>query len=235
VDKGAVADLFEMTPPDVNVTIHTNFWSLKMVNKDRFDPARFAGLIDDLVPIAQDLVRYQAPDCIAVTGDLIQAAMGVEWNLELARKVQAATNRPAQTSMTAVADALRFLGAQRVAVASPYREEHRGYSAGYLKEAGFEVLAVEGHETNSLQEIRALPHDAPFQTGRRAFEAAPGAQAIFLACPVWTPDHAIEPLEQACDVPVEAGADDRGLSAPYQRLRQAAGERGKIVRDLADC
>lgn len=202
VDKDAVADLFEMTPPDVNVTIHTNFWSLKMVNKDRFERSRFNDLIDDLVPIAKDLVRYQSPDCLAVTGDLIQAAMGKAWNEELARRVQEATDRPVQTSMTAVADGLRSLGVDQVAVASPYREEHRAYSARYLEEAGFRVLAVQGHETNSLQEIRALPKDAPFQTGKLAFESAPGAQAIFLACPVWTPDSHVEPLEQACGVPV---------------------------------
>lgn len=71
-----------------------------------------------------------------------------------------------------------------------------------MEEAGFQVTAVLGHDTGSLAEIRSLPEDGPFHTGKRAFEASCDAQALFVACPVWAPDSHTVALEQACGVPV---------------------------------
>jgi maleate cis-trans isomerase len=197
------ADVFGMTPPDVRLAIFTNTVALSMANAARFDADAFDRQQREVIlDSVRGLVTSARPDFTAVTGDLIQAAMGVQWDLALRDAIRAVTGTEATTAMTAITDALTFLGARRVSVASPFRDDQNVHVRRYLEEAGFEVTAIRGFETHGTAEIRALPADAPMTLGMQVFSADPRAQAILVPCPVWRVSPHIVPLEEASGVPV---------------------------------
>ena len=76
---------------------------------------------------------------LAVTGDLVQCALGSEWNRTTRAMVEAATGRPAATAMTAAVDALREVAATRVVVASPVSRGKLAAVREYLEAAGFAI------------------------------------------------------------------------------------------------
>ena len=65
------------------------------------------------------------------------------------------------------------------------------------------VTAISGYHTNGHAEIHALPMNTPYEKGKEVFLAAPGAEAIYLSCPLWHgATDSIEKLEKEFDVPV---------------------------------
>lgn len=195
-------DLWRMTPADVNLTLYGTNWSLKMLHSGRFDAAAFDAQRDAILEAVRELLLYHDLDFIAVSGDLIQSAMGPAWDRALRESIQEMAGIPATTAMTALTDALEHVGARRVAVGTPFREEQNDYIRSYLEQAGFSVTAVEGYPTSNTKEIRTLPENAAYESGKKAFLAAPGADAIYLSCPVWPSTGAMVPLEQEFGVPV---------------------------------
>ena len=189
-----------MLPPGVELLVYTKLWSRAMMHRGRFDPAAFERRRGEILEAAEELAAYGGIDFAVVSGDLIQAAMGPEWNRALSADVEAAANFPATTAMKAVEDALRHLGARRVAVATPFRDDQNEHVRAYLEAAGFEVTAIAGAETVTTDDLRRLPADlAP----RLAREVAPGADAVYIACPVWRGVSAcLAPLEDELGVPV---------------------------------
>ena len=115
VDK-TYQDFFRMVPADINQIIYTTSWALKMLHPGRFDVEDFMGKRDRVIADVLQLQRYQAPDFFAVTGDLIQAAMGPRWTKELERSIEEATGKSATTAMTAVTETLEDMGVKKVAV-----------------------------------------------------------------------------------------------------------------------
>jgi maleate cis-trans isomerase len=202
VDR-AVLDVFDMAPPDVRMNVFTSALATQMMEAEQFDAAAFdLHHTSRILETVRDLAAYSRPDFTVVTGDLIQSAMGVEWDRALQASISAETNGPAATAMTAITDAVSFLGAERVAVATPFREEQNAYIRRYLEDAGLEVTAILGFPTHGIREVRALPEDAPLTLGKEAFQADRRAEALIIACPIWRVSPHIEPLEQACGVPV---------------------------------
>jgi arylmalonate decarboxylase len=192
-----------MTPPDVRLAIFTNTVALSMANATHFDGDAFdRGQRAVILDSVRALVTSAHPDFTAVTGDLIQAAMGVQWDRALRDAVSELTGSESTTAMTAITDALEFLGARRVCVASPFRDDQNVHMQSYLEEAGFEVTAILGYHTRGTAEIRALPADAPMTLGMKVFTADPSAQAILVPCPVWRVSPHVAPLEAATGVPV---------------------------------
>jgi maleate cis-trans isomerase len=55
----------------------------------------------------------------------------------------------------------------------------------YLETAGFVVTALLGATTVTTDDLRRLPADLAYRLGQRAFVSEPGAEAVYIACPVW--------------------------------------------------
>ncbi len=201
VDR-AVEDVFALLPPGVEMSILTSTHSLSMVNVDHFDAEAYPKRVDEVLDLVGQLDRYARPDVFAVTGDLIQSAMGVTWDRQLRDTLARVTGRPAITSMTAVTDALTRLGARRVAAASPYRPDQNAFMIRYLEEAGFSVVAMEGYACPNIRAIKALPDAAPLELARRVFGLAGEIDAFYMPCPVWRAEPFVESLEQTFGVPV---------------------------------
>jgi maleate cis-trans isomerase len=204
VDEEAL-DVFRMVPRDVRLSIFTNTLAWHRTNAERFDAELFnRGPREQILSDVRGLAAYGHPDFVAVTGDLIQATMGVEWDRALRDDIRAAAGADATTAMTAVTDALTFLGAKRVSVATPFIDEQNECMRSYLEDAGFEVVAIAACPVGgtSIKDLKAIPAGAPLSIGRDVFNMDRSAQAMYIPCPVWEVSPYIEPLEDETGIPI---------------------------------
>lgn len=98
-------------------------------------------------------------------------------DLAQAAELTAVTGVPCTTSSSSIANALRAVAARRISVASPYEPWLNEQVARYLREAGFEIVAIKGlgtqsHGSISTAAVMALAHEV----------LRPEADAIFISC-----------------------------------------------------
>jgi maleate isomerase len=198
----AIDRFFAVLPADVDVVISTTNWSLQLTNREQFDAGAIDRPIETLVAAVRDLHSYDPIDVAAVTGDLVQAALGPDWNEAARRAVQEAVGLPALTAMTAATDALRAVGARRLAIATPVSEAKNAAVRAYLEAEGFRVERIVSLGTASSQAIHALPADAPYRAGVAAARSAPEADALYLPALSWGAERHAERLEQELGIPV---------------------------------
>jgi maleate isomerase len=115
----------------------------------------------------------------------------------LAASLSTATGIPCTTSSSAIADALRALGAKRLSLASPYAPWLNERLKTYLTADGFDVIAMQGlsteaHSTVTLERILALVDEV----------TRPETDAIFVSCSNFRTLEIIESIEKKYDKPV---------------------------------
>ena len=148
----------------------------------------------DLAQASVDVIAY---GCTA--GSMVVPAAS------LADFMQAETGRPCVTTAQSLIEALRALGARRVAVATPYHETLNRHEAHFLAGHGFEVVAIEGlgYGANGPAEYRNIarvPTAEVLALARRV--ARPEADALLISCTDLATLDAIEPLERETGKPV---------------------------------
>lgn len=122
---------------------------------------------------------------------------GPGYDQQIIRDIETATGIPGAATAAAVVDALRALRATRVSVASPYEPWLNEKLQTYLKECGFEVLAIKGFGTQAHSSF------TPEQNAALVAEVDRSeAQAIFISCSNFRTLEIIEPLEQKLGKPV---------------------------------
>ena len=117
----------------------------------------------------------------------------------LGSKIEEATGIPVAISSSAVADALRALGAARVSLASPYAPWLNERLRQYLESDGFEVTAMQGLNTQAHAAVTPERIEALVMEVDR-----PEAQAIFISCSNFPTLGLIESLERKLAKPVVA-------------------------------
>ena len=118
----------------------------------------------------------------------------------IAQNMTAAAGVPTYTTATAAVNALRTVGAKRIAIATPYLSWVYEAELAFFQHAGFDVLAINGLERrggtdiNSItgDEIRALVEDID----------RPDADAIFVSCTDLPVLDLIDELERTYRKPV---------------------------------
>lgn len=105
---------------------------------------------------------------------------GVGWDQQLSQRLEATTGIPSIATATAVIEALRSLGIQRVAVATPYPEEVNRREAAFLEGNGISVVNLEGLGYKDSYRIPTTPLEQVYQLARKA--DCPEAEGIFISC-----------------------------------------------------
>jgi maleate isomerase len=130
---------FQMTGPR-DVTIHGQ--RLWLTNNSNGDDAyvRMNGEIESgaryLATANVDVVVYGC-----TTGSFYK---GPGWDTEMLELIRREARVPAVATSPSVVEALRFFGARRLSVATPYPEWNNQRLRAYLEAQGFEVLNVDG-------------------------------------------------------------------------------------------
>ena len=97
-------------------------------------------------------------DFIIHGGGPLVVARGAGYEDIIVREVEAAAKVKATTSIRAGMDALRHLGARRIAIASPYPKRHNDALTAHLTTNGFQVSAFAGLTAMTAGRSRAPQH-----------------------------------------------------------------------------
>jgi arylmalonate decarboxylase len=174
---------------------------VEAVGLETMTPAGYESVKDRIVPAAQALAERGA-QAIALMGTSLTFYKGAAFNESLACSIHRATNLPCTTMSTAIVDALRAVGARRVAVATAYNQEVTALLQTFLIESGFDVPLAEGMGLERIGEAgKVTPqHLEEFVTG--VFRSVPASDAVLVSCGGFRTLELIAALERACGVPV---------------------------------
>lgn len=117
----------------------------------------------------------------------------------LGEKISKETGKPVAVSSAAVAEALRTLGAKRISLASPYAPWLNERLKQYLTAAGFEVMAMQGLDTQNHSAVTNERIEALIAGVDR-----PETQAIFVSCSNFPTLGIIESMEKKLGKPIVA-------------------------------
>jgi maleate cis-trans isomerase len=194
--------------PSLNVTIEPEFNSyappdisilatrLLLPKGDMEHLAQMAEDTED----ACDLLSTAKVNVVAyacTTGSLIK---GIEWERELAKRMESRVKVPAVTTASAVIDALRKLGLSRVAVGTPYINEVNAAERRFLEESGIEVTQIKGLGYVDGESLHKEPPETALKLARSV--DSPNAQGIFLSCTDLKTFTMIDEIERALGKPV---------------------------------
>src|SRR5690606_31851006 len=133
------------------------------------------------------------PDVIgyACTSGSFLAGLGSD--REICRRMYEATGVPSLTTSTAVAAALRALGARRVALVTPYIPEVADGAEAYLDELDVEVVSRADLKLLSNLDKGRLPATASYRLARTV--DVTNADAVMISCTNWRTFDVIPRLE----------------------------------------
>jgi maleate cis-trans isomerase len=189
---------FQMTVPR-DVTIHGQ--RLWMTNEGTGDEAyvRMNGEIESgaryLATAHVDVVVYGC-----TTGSFYK---GPGWDLEMLELIRRAAGVPAVATSPSVVEALRFFGARRLSVATPYPDWNNQRLRAYLEGQGFEVLNVDGEPRAAAAGNQGINDQDPETVAEFAARVCrPEADALLCSCTAWRSVEAVAAIEARTGKPV---------------------------------
>src|SRR5271170_5575974 len=142
-------------------------------------------------------------DYIIHGGGPLVVARGKGFENIIVDDIVKAAGVPATTGVRAGMEALRHLGARRIAMASPYPERHDRAMAGYLETHGFEVVRAEGMNV-PFKRLQAVEPAAIKAFAEDVLRRSPGSDALYLPCPQWQAAQVVDALERDTGIPAVA-------------------------------
>ena len=149
---------------------------------------------------AKELARSHV-DLVVLGGVPINTSRGFANVDGLIREVTADIGKPVTTSITAQVEALRKVGARRVAVCHPFPPDHDRMFVENLKNYGFASSVIKGAGYPAV-DLGIIPASTALALGRAALAEDPSADTLWLPCPHWAVAEAIDPLEKELGVNV---------------------------------
>jgi len=193
------------------------------------------------IPAAAEQLAAAGADAIELTGTSLTFYKGEAFNQQLREIVSKASGLPATTMSNGVIDALKAVGARRVAALTAYNDEVNARLRAFLLEQGLEPVVITGLGIEAMTDIQKVTQDDLIEWGVRVCKSVPAVDALLISCGGFRTLEIIAPLEARVGVPVISsmphglwgGAKLVGLSgaAPgYGRLlsQQAAPEQHPV-------
>ena len=220
---------FQLTKPR-DVTIHGQ--RLWLTN----DAAGAAGM-DRMNAEVEAGARYLATakvDVIAygcTTGSFYR---GPGWDTEMLELIRKNAGVPGVATSPSVVEALRFFGARRVSVATPYPDWNNKQLRAYLELLGFEVLNVEGEPRAAASGNQGINDFEPDDVIAFAPKACrPQADVLLCSCTAWRSLEAVAELERRTGKPVVT-SNQASIWAAYRALglKPAITGYGRLLESL---
>jgi len=136
-------------------------------------------------------------------GGPLVVARGKGFEEIVVNDIEAAAKVPATTGVRAAMEALRHIGARRLALASPYPERHNAALATYLAEHGFEIRRAEGLDV-PFKQLQNVPPAEIQRFANEVLARAGSVDALYLPCPQWQAAQIVAAMESASGVPAIA-------------------------------
>jgi len=132
--------------------------------------------------------------------------------------IEKASSVPAAATGPSVVQALRFFGAKRISVATPYPDYNNQKLLSYLEAMGFEVLNLEGEPVAAASGNQGINNQDPESVVELAAKICrDDADALLCSCTAWRSLEAIDQLEQLTGKPV-VSSNQASIWATYKNL-----------------
>jgi maleate isomerase len=139
-------------------------------------------------------------DVIVFAATAPTLAKGKGYDRELIKRMEDASGRPATTAATAFVDALRLLGAEKVAIGAPWSKTMDKPMVEFMAASGFEVVHSEVVGIVASIDLGRVGPETAYELGRRADR--PDADAIIMPGGNWASMPIVERLESELGKPV---------------------------------
>jgi maleate cis-trans isomerase len=127
---------------------------------------------------------------------------GPGWDTQMLEVIRREAGVPAVATSPSVVEALRFLGAKRLSVATPYPEWNNRRLRNYLEAQGFEVLNVDGEPRAAAAGNQGINDQDPKSVAEFAAGACrPEADALLCSCTAWRSVEAVAAIEERTGKP----------------------------------
>jgi maleate isomerase len=176
------------------ITLHAARMRLNTV-----DPQSTLRIVEEIETESQKLADADV-DVILLAATAPSSRNGIGYDLELIKRISAASGKPATTASTGMVEALRALSAERIVLGAPWSTDINRTTAAFIEASGFKVVAQEALGMVRNLEIGLLDPQTGYDIGQRVDR--PEADAVMLACGNWNVFGAIEPLERDLGKPV---------------------------------
>ena len=134
-------------------------------------------------------------DYIIHGGGPLVVARGKGYEDVIVKDIEAAAKVPATTGVRSGMEALRHVGARRIAIASPYPERHNAALSAYLTAHGFDVARAEGKDL-PFKDMQNLPPADIHAFALGVLDRAGPCDALYLPCPQWQAAQVVDALER---------------------------------------
>ena len=124
------------------------------------------------------------------------------YDTAITSQILQATGVRAITMMGAMIDALKAIGATRIAVASTYSDEVNTALARYLETHGIVTKAMRGLQLEDPYDSSLHGDDTSYRLARESFREAGNVDAILVSCGTFRTFKMLPYLEKDCGVPV---------------------------------
>ena len=189
---------FQMVAPK-DVTIHGH----RMWMTNDFEGAEQLEMMNSDIEIAARYLATAKVDAIAygcTTGSFFK---GPGWDQEMVDLISRTAGVPAASTSAAVSEALRFFGAKKLSIATPYPDWNNQKLREYMEAQGYEVLNLEGEPWASKAGNQGINDQDPEVIVEFASRIChPDADVLFLSCTAWRSVEAVDELERRTGKPV---------------------------------
>ncbi|MGB3245870.1 MAG: arylmalonate decarboxylase [Sulfitobacter sp.] len=192
-------------PPEPPVLYPDLRFAARGLALPRLTPEGYDSVIDRTAELAADLKREGAV-AVSLMGTSLSFYRGPAGNRRVIEAMHAATGLPVTTMTLSVLDAFEALGVRRIAVGTAYTDPVNRALIAYFYDEGIEVCALEALNLTEVADIHAVDDADLFALGRRAAQAAPQADALFISCGGLRTLPVVVPLETALGMPVVTSA-----------------------------
>jgi maleate cis-trans isomerase len=177
---------FSLVTTGLNVRAHTT--------------AEFEKAINDLEAALSVFVAEEV-DVILLAGITLATQRGYRAEGEIIESLSEKLKRPVTSAMRANAEALKYMKAKKILIATAYLEKINQALKRYFEDAGFQVLAIRGLDVSKPLDQAKLPDDASYQVARGLADDFPYADAVLIHGR-WSSLGCVERLEREISRPV---------------------------------
>jgi maleate isomerase len=209
-----------------SVTLHTARLFLT-----RIAPESILKMVSDMETQARLLASADV-DVIVLGATAPSFLNGLGYDRELIAQMEKATGKKATTTSTALVQAIKQVGAARIALASAYDEKVNAIAASFLEASGITVVNMKGLALVDNLIVGRLSSDTAYDLALQVDHQ--DADAIVLSCTNWPSMDAIERIERATGKPVISTTQ----ASIWAALRiigytQSISGYGRLLRELA--